>query len=338
VKKIYLLIDNGHYFGHHLIYDKVNVNFVVNYFYKKNIDVKVLNLKDITNNVLKLEDSIVFTVSSQKPYHKFFLNDINEYLTLKGNILIPSNNMIKAHENKGFQELYKNIIGIKSLNSIYCNYDTISYENISQKFKYPLVLKKLDGSGSKGVQLIYNEHELKESINKKVYDFKYRSARYVYEKLKNIFTNSTSEKLKYYSEYNNYIIQEFVPNLEFDYKVLIFGEKYYVLKRNIKKGDFRASGSGNFEFVDIENDLLNYANDLFNKFNEPFISFDICFDGDKYYLIEYQGIHFGPYTQLFADGYYYKVGNSWKFLNKRIQLDEVLASSLYLFMQNNKIL
>ena len=44
------------------------------------------------------------------------------------------------------------------------------------------------------------------------------------------------------------VVQEFIPGLKNDYKVLIFGSKYYVLYRRVREGDFRASGQGLLEY------------------------------------------------------------------------------------------
>lgn len=42
---------------------------------------------------------------------------------------------------------------------------------------------------------------------------------------------------------NKFILQSFIPDLANDWKKVIFGDKYYVLTRHVKKNDFRASGS-----------------------------------------------------------------------------------------------
>ena len=67
------------------------------------------------------------------------------------------------------------------------------------------------------------------------------------------------------------IIQTFIPGLQGDYKVLFFGDKYYMMYRKNREHDFRASGSGNF-FPVPENDhegLLNFARRVSKEIRLP---------------------------------------------------------------------
>ena len=334
MKKVYLLTDNDIYFADHLKFPHININEIIKYFKDVEIDINILKLQDLPY-LNKVENSIILTISSQKPYHRFYFNDINYYLSKENNnILVPSYEMIKAHENKGYQELYKNILGIESLKAFYVNNNTINYEIVEKELSYPLVLKTIDGAGSKGVKLVKSRHDLRKNIEKIHFTSSYRNYVYIYELLKRFFKiKPNQKKLDYCADYNNFIVQEFIPNLKFDYKVLVFFDKYYVLKRNISNNDFRASGSGKFEFVDIEDSLLDYAHSISETLNEPFLSLDICYDEKKYYLIEYQGIHFGQYTQLHSDGYYILLENNWKFISEKKSLEFDLFYSLHSQLQ-----
>ena len=40
--------------------------------------------------------------------------------------------------------------------------------------------------------------------------------------------------------------QEFLPGNNFDIRIIVIGDKAFGLKRMVRKGDFRASGSGEF--------------------------------------------------------------------------------------------
>jgi len=337
MKDIYLVMDNNSFFGKQIKFGDLDVNKLVKYFKNNNLNIKIIIFNELVNK-LNINNSIVFTLSSQKPYHKIVIDDIYEFLELKNNSLIPSRNIIKAHDNKGYQELYKRYIGLSSLKNEYINKDTIDYTRIKD-IGYPLVLKKLAGSGSKGVQLIYDEKKLKQEIEKLQPSLDIRYLIYLKERILNFFLRKDNKnKIEYFKDYDNYVIQEFVPNLKFDYKLLVFFDKYYVLKRNINNNDFRASGSGNFEFVNIEDSLLDYSKLIFEKFNEPFMSLDVCFNGKSYYLIEYQGIHFGPYTQIYAKGFYQKQNNKWNFIKEKVSLEEDIAYSLYKYINTNNLI
>jgi glutathione synthase/RimK-type ligase-like ATP-grasp enzyme len=329
MKKAYLMTVDENYFAEHIEFGKIDINKIVDYFKKKNIEIELLPV----GSAKVINKEIVFTTSSQKPFQKQYIEDYLEFLNHNENIFIPSKNMIKAHENKGYQEYHKQLLSISSLKSLYLSISNIDYNQVKE-IGYPLVLKRLDGSGSRGVKLIKNELALRKEIEKLKVSLHVRYLIYLKEKFKRLFLRKNNDtKLEYFKDYENYVIQEFIPNLKFDFKVLVFFDKYYVLKRNINKGDFRASGSGNFEFAEIENSLLDYSKSIFEKFNEPFISLDICFDGNKYYLIEYQGIHFGPYTQIYSQGFYKKIDEQWEFIEEKVSLEEDIAHSLYSKMQ-----
>lgn len=328
MKELYIIVDNDQYFAHHIAFDTININKIVDYFNTKNLQLNVITLKELALH-RNIKNSIFFTISSQKPYHKQYIDDVIEVLSLNNNILIPSKNILRCHDNKGYQEYYKEVIGIDSLKGYYFNNDTVDYNYIESNYRYPLVLKKIDGSGSRGVQLIKTKTELHKNVNSFKVSTHIRFMIFFRESIYKFFHLKYSEqKLNYYKDYSSFVIQEFIPNLKFDYKVLIFFDKYYVLKRNINKNDFRASGSGNFEFVEVEDSLLEYAESIFTKMNEPFMSLDICFDGSDYYLIEYQGIHFGPYTQINSNGFYKKEENRWLFIKEKVKLEEDIAYSL----------
>ena len=68
-----------------------------------------------------------------------------------------------------------------------------------------------------------------------------------------------------------FVAQELLPGLKGDYKVLVYGEKFYVLHRESRKKGFGASGSGRFRFHDVlPAGLLDYAESVFLGFRVPF--------------------------------------------------------------------
>ena len=108
----------------------------------------------------------------------------------------------------------------------------------------PLVFKSSEGAMSSGVFLGSNNLEKNKSLDKVS-----RNVNYV-EELKD-FWRSRKHK-NYLQESKNrkkFITQSFIPELDKDFKVLVFGEKYFIFSRPVRKNDFRASGSG-FENYD----------------------------------------------------------------------------------------
>ena len=86
-----------------------------------------------------------------------------------------------------------------------------------------------------------------------------------------------------------FIVQDMIEDLKNDWKVLIFGKKYYVLYRGVRDNDFRASGSGKFEYIEkLPEGFLDYCEKIYNFFNVPNLSIDIGFDGKQFYLFEFK--------------------------------------------------
>jgi glutathione synthase/RimK-type ligase-like ATP-grasp enzyme len=293
-------------------------------------DVKILNIDELTN--LKFESSDVLLIGGdpdlmQQRYHL----DILEHLVEKYNVdIYPRLALLKAHENKGNQELLKERLGIQSLNGVYLN----SLEAAkASRHSYPVVYKKTTGAGSSGVSLVHNYSELATAILK-------NSPVSTIDKLK-----LAIRKLKYspaeYAEYEKskirivpFVLQPFVPNLKHDYKVLCFGDRYYCLKRYVRDNDFRASGSGKLDFERAPVSLVEYAREMQQLLN-PIVSLDICWDGTKHELIEFQACHFGPSTLTKSEGYY-QFDGEWKYIDEKSDLTEVFCNAYVDFINKRR--
>lgn len=336
--QIYFITDAENFYGQKLYpWESLDISKIISKL-ETIYPVKHLTFAEIVNSNINIENSMVLYTSSQQSEYKEYIEDVLLYLMQKGNRLIPSMNVFKSHENKGYQELHKKLLGIDSLQGIYVgHHKELNDANLS----FPVVIKALNGFGSGGVSLV--------NTKKEIIDFAKEDDCLVYKGYLRRIKSAIAKPIKtyilqqknkfncgdYFDYFKRFVVQEFIPNLSYDCKVLIFDEKYYVLKRYVRIGDFRASGSGNFAFEKVEDGLLEYAKLLFQKFNEPMMAFDICFDGNKHHLIEFQGIHFGPYTLLESEGYYSKENAKWVFVNKKSDLDDEVANSLFEYIARN---
>ena len=125
-------------------------------------------------------------------------------------------------------------------------------------------------------------------------------------------TKSEYEIYSYkYKKFSLFVEQEFISELNHDFKVLIFGDRYFVLKRNVRKNDFRASGSGDFEFIEPPYEVLNFAKEVASKLDNPYLSLDIAQSDNGCHLIEFQATNFGPYTLLNSPSRYIINDDKW---------------------------
>jgi len=336
--KIYFVTDSDNFYGQkHFPWESLDIQKIITKL-QLLYEVEHVSFSQIVNTDINIENSIVIYTSSQQKEYKEYIEDVLIYLSQKGNRLIPSLSTFKSHENKGYQELHKKLLKIPSIPAHYFGHHK-EMNNIDIVF--PAVLKALDGFGSGSVSLVDSKKSIIKTTTKKDCFFdksllgKIRTV--IATPIKKYILNKeiiNFNSKDYFDFFKRYIIQEFKENLDYDYKVLVFYDKYYVLKRYTNKGDFRASGSGNFAFEKIENSLLDYTRQVFDKFNEPMMGFDICYDGVDYNLIEFQGTHFGPYTLTHSDGYYEKENNEWVFVNAKSNLEDEVSNALYSYLNN----
>lgn len=298
--------------------------------------------------VSKLENipkgSILFYSSIYNPEYLQYIKDTITFIAeVRPDIaLLPNQTQLRSLENKGYQEYYKKQIGIERVLGKYYG-DIEDLLSDSDKMNFPFVLKLNEGALSSGVQLIKNQDELK-TFRSKVQKKTLREKVAYYLNKKNSFNRDSNLKPTeglLETNFNNFfqkrkpiVTQEFIPNLECDYKVLIFGERYFVLKRDTRKNDFRASGSGNFMWVKPPEEVLSHAKFIFDKMNVPFISFDIGIDRNKEcYLFEFQGTAFGPLTLTQADKYFTFENDEWRNNRGEANLEESYAFAINYYIK-----
>ncbi len=291
----------------------------------------------IANHERSITDSLIFYSFSQKPNRRRYITDLIRYLDDGTNTLIPSYDLLLCHENKGFQELYKRKINLGGLRTYYL---TRKEELQHCDIGFPVVFKTREGSNAKGVFLARNQRELLRLIERNtpqrlltMIDLlrrKYFRRRKHYKEYPD-YSNRTD-----YHQYRDYVrndasflLQEFVPDLQFDYRVLVLYDKYYVTKRHIPEGDFRASGAKRFDF-DFEPDpsLLDFVRDIYHKFDTPFLSVDIGAHESSYYLFEFQALHFGLNVFVKSNGYYVHRNGRWDFVEATPDIETELAIAL----------
>lgn len=334
-KKIYILIDYKGYFESKytaIPYNSgMDKSILTSNFNKLGYSVEFIYFSNIITYPIEYwKNKVIIYTSSEDVglFYKDFIEDIILYLESNGAKVIPRFEILRANNNKVFMELLIKQYCLKIINKR----ETYVFGCLeeAQRFKnemhFPVVYKQSAGAMSKGVGLILNQYKFK----RKLFNIS-RSKNW----FKEIWEIGRSFKYNgYIKESKNrkkFIVQSFISNLDGDYKILIYSNKFYVLKREPKKNDFKASGSGiRFFPHELPDGLLSFSLDVFNKINVPNISLDIAYDGKYFYLIELQGLYFGTYTIIFSEFYweYDKINKTFKKINKKSILEEVYCNSI----------
>ncbi len=278
------------------------------------------------NNSYK--NKIVLYQSTEDPdlRYKNYIEDILLGLKNCGAILIPDFEKFRAHHNKVFMEVLRDVKGLNKESNIYTKkYGTLEeFLKDSEQITFPIVIKPSLGSRSRD---IYKVDNLKEAIKK----IKKISRTFTLTNIKRAVQSFFDKKgYKPISNFRNkFIVQNYISGLKSDYKILVYGNKYYILERKNRKNDFRASGSGLFSFPEnLPEGLLDYSSKIFSKFKTPFISMDIAVKGDRFYLIEFQFISFGQLTLEKSNFYFTKTNNSWKKINSKSDLEGTFTEAV----------
>lgn len=183
---------------------------------------------------------------------------------------------------------------------------------------FPKVFKLKGGAGSKNVKLVNNFSECKRLINKafgkgfpvvdkksnlkeRVRQFKEGKVGYaaLFRAIGKFFILPEYQK-RIPNEKGYIYFQDFIPGNNSDMRIIVVHDNAFGGRRMVRKGDFRASGSGNtlYEFEKLDERCASIAFKVTNKLKAQSLAFDFVFDEfNEPKIVE---ISYG-YTMSFAD-------------------------------------
>ncbi|MGE4285570.1 MAG: hypothetical protein AB7F23_03055 [Phycisphaerae bacterium] len=270
---------------------------------------------------------VVYTSSEEIDYnYKDFIEDVVYSLELSGAWVIPSFKFLRANNNKVFMELlrhtlYGNDSNISS--RVFGTYEELGKKVNAGEISFPCVIKRAKGAQSKGVSCARYEAELTKVA--KSFSRTPHMRREIKDWLRQFKLKGYQKESRFQ---NKYIVQPMINGLTNDWKILIYSNRYYILRRNNRPNDFRASGSGLFspdKQADFPMKMLDYVEGIFEKTDVPNLSVDFAYDGNKGYIIEIQAMHFGKSTIYYCNNYCTRVDGKWTWVDK----DECTQEELY---------
>ena len=290
-----------------------------------------------------IHNCIIVYSFSQIENIRYYLKDLAEILLLGNNLLLPSYELLLCHENKGYQELYKQRLGVTNPWGCYMS----SLEALEHyQLHYPLVLKSVYGSNSDGVFLVRNEKELRKRVsqmedNLSLYDRmglfrrKYVRSKRSIPGWENYHLDSDKLQYeRYITPHIRFVLQEFIHGLDCDYRVIVLWDKFYVSRRLTRRGDWRASGTKLFTYDNEPNlPILNYAKEFFQKVGLPALAMDLGIADGKIQLFEFQSSHFGISPIKNGPGYFRHEDGNWVFTAHKGVYEIDLARAIGLFLQ-----
>lgn len=318
------------------------------HFAKAGYAVRVLRISqlDFADTALmeEMPETVVLYASSEDngAFYRRHIGDVLLALADRGALLLPEYKWFTAHSNKAFQEMLRASFADPALQTpaAVSLGSLAELRDVLPRVTYPAVIKLSGGSGSRGVERVENETELRQRAAAMM-DHHYRDYQdtlylrfglFVKRVLRRITGRRVGqETILTHMETNPVVIQSFVPGLHGDFKVLYFQGRYFVLERENRPDDFRASGSGRFHFPEgpagIE-DVLELARKAAEAIGMPMLSLDVARSDAGCVLLEFQAVYFGPYTLQFAPrGYAWKDG-AWQSFDGPFDLEEEYAGAV----------
>lgn len=277
------------------------------YFAEHNFELTVLPFSKIDFRTQNYKNVWILYQSSEDPglFYRSYVDDLVLGLYIQGARLIPNLPQFRAHHNKHFLEILRDLHTLQDIKNLeakrYGTYEDY-LKDVNNLDKKALVLKSSSSSKSRGVFLL-------DSYNKKIKlpkiisrTFSLQNLRYFIERLK-----TGNKPLRISNHRSKFVLQQYVDGLQGDYRVIAYGEKFYVLYRGNRTDDFRASGSMKFNYdIKLPTGLLDYAKKVFESFNVPYIALDIGIKNGEFFLFEFQFLSFGQYT-LEKSHFYYRL-------------------------------
>lgn len=331
MKKILLVTGNdGHFAQKKFPWQSLDVVNMKERLVELGYDVEIMTFQVLQKTKFNEFGNYIVYTSSQKIELKKYIED-TMYFFDRDNTLIPSYEALKAHDNKGFQVYMAKKYGFNLIESNYFS----DYRDVTDIRDYPIVFKFANGASSQGVRLIKVFEDLKksvffiDSISQNIVRLKRKLKEFVF---KARFDKQWHEYISYGE--SRFVLQSFVKGLDCDYKVLVFGEKYYILKRFIQDNDFRASGSG-LHSLEIGGDIfavLDEAKAFTEKYPSHVYSLDICVSNQEAKVIEFQFTHVGPVTLTDSNCYYISKNDKWKKIEGKSNLEQEYCNAIDIYI------
>lgn len=238
-----------------------------------------------------------------------FARQLTYSLNKAGKKVFPNIDTCWHFDDKLGQKYLLESIDAPLVNS-YAFFDENKAKMWAENTIYPKVFKLRGGAGALNVQLVKNKKQALKIIRKafgtgfshtnnaeKVKDRwgklkREKDWNSVYSLLRGIGLLvwprlDPGHKLK--NREKGYVyFQDFLPNNEFDIRVIVIGEKAFGIKRMVRKNDFKASGSGmiRYEKSEIPDECIKISFELNKKLETQCVGFDFIKDDTGYKIVE----------------------------------------------------
>ena len=260
-------------------------------------------------------DALMWHINHQNSKDVLFAKQLLYSVNAAGKRVFPDYNTAWHFDDKVGQKYLLEAIGAPLVPTwiMYNKKDALVW---AEKNSFPKVFKLRGGAGSANVRLAKTKSEAVQLIEKAFgrgfsqYDsfgnLKERIRKYKLGKTDIFDVVKGFVRIIYPTKYTlvagrerGYVyFQEFIPENNYDIRVIVIGDKAFAIKRMVRDDDFRASGSGNirYEKVNFEDTTIKLSFFLSCKLKSQCVAFDYVYQDKQPYLVE---ISFGFVKEVY---------------------------------------
>jgi hypothetical protein len=221
--------------------------------------------------------------------------------------VFPNRKTAWHFDDKLGQKYLLEALGLKSV-ATYVFYDRQAALAWAGKAVYPIVFKLTRGAGSMNVLLMSNYRQARKAINKS-FGGGWRDQYRLYALRSRVMSFRDNPSWKNFIglgrglirlvvphpahkapriERNYVYLQEFIADNNHDIRVVVIGCRAFAIKRGVRKGDFRASGSGSIchDPATIPLECVRIAFDASDKIGSQCMAYDFVFKDGKPLIVE----------------------------------------------------
>lgn len=267
---------------------------------------KLVNCYD-NDIILQLSDcdALMWHFSHKSAKASKFARQLLYSLEASGKIVFPDFNTVWHFDDKVGQKYLLEAIGAPMAPSFvfYEKDDALSW---AAQTNYPKVFKLRSGSGSEHVILVKTRQEANRLIRKafgkgfKQYEslnnLKERIRKYKHGKISLWQVAKGFLRLVHTTEFSRIsgrekgyaYFQEFISGNNYDIRVVVISDRAFAIKRMVREGDFRASGSGEimYDRALIDESTIRLSFEIAGKLKTQCLAFDYVNSGNMPLIVE----------------------------------------------------
>ena len=235
-----------------------------------------------------------------------FARQLTASLETAGIEVFPNTNTAWHFDDKVGQKYLLESVGAPLIPS-HVFYDEDSAIGWLEKAQFPLVWKLKSGAGSRNVKLVHNLAQAKgivrrsfkkgwrasrlHPLNERIWHFRRSPGIDSFLRISRGAVRSVIPHEKYRRQVvdKNYVLfQDFAPDNTFDIRVIVIGDRAFAIKRMVRDGDFRASGSGMIihDPAEIPIECIELAFEVTQSIGSQCCAFDLVVNNGEWQIVE----------------------------------------------------